>query len=250
MTLIRTIISDALREGGILALGDTPEAASEDEGLRRLNSMIRSLFGKELGEKFASYSYGSNGVTTVEGQAADVKTLLDVSYLPSNSRLFLNLSNSATVYLDPNPQDGARLSVVDASRNFGTYNLTLNGNGRRIENSPTIVLNTDGTTSEWFYRSDLGSWYKSIDLSLNDPSPFPVEFDDLLIILLAMRLNPRYGQQTGADSQAMLGRFRSQFRARYSQTTEIPSEDGLLRLSSTNDRMTGSSVTRFSKGLI
>lgn len=250
MTLIRTLISDALRESGILALGDTPEAASEDEGLRRLNTLIRSLLGNELGEKFVSYSYGTGSLGNTYSLLSDQQDDINLTYVPRNSRMLVNLTSASTIFLDPNPQDGSRISIVDVGQNFSTFNLTLDGNGRRIDNSLTLVLNTDGSASEWFYRADLGSWTKVTDLSLNDQSPFPSEFDDMLVVMLALRLNPRYGQQTSGESQAMLSRVRTQFKARYSQVTEVRSEEGLIRQASPRSESLGSSLVRFNKGLL
>ncbi len=230
MTTIRTLISDALRESGILALGDTPEAASEDEGLRRLNVLIRSLIGNELGEQLDSIVFGTNGVTSPLSDVDDYQSVITSNYAPSNIRLVANLSAATSISLDPNPQDGARFAVIDASDVFSSRNLVINGNGRSIENAASVTLSTNGTNSEWFYRADLGNWARVTDLALDDESPFPIDFDDLLITLLAMRLNPRYGQQTGPETNLALTRSRTQFRARYSQNTQGELDLGLTRL--------------------
>jgi hypothetical protein len=68
------------------------------------------------------------------------------------------------------------------------------------------------------------------DLALNDTFPFPIEFEDLFVIGLATRLNPRNG--VSVDEQAMMNfrRQRNIFRARYSQSMSADSEEGLLRL--------------------
>jgi hypothetical protein len=71
------------------------------------------------------------------------------------------------------------------------------------------------------------------NLGLNDTFPFPLEFEDLFVIGLATRLNPRNG--VAIDEQAMMNfrRQRNLFRARYSQSIQQASEDGLTRLSGT-----------------
>lgn len=230
MTLARTIISDALGEGGILPLGGTPDAASEAEGLRKLSSIVSSLIGAELGENLLSVSYGRNGITTQEGINADEKLQLDASYAPSNSRIIANLEKASTLFLNPSPRPGARFAVVDASGNFSTRSLTINANGRKIENATTLSLATNGLVREWFYRDDLADWVRVTDLTLDTAVPFPAEFDELLVTMLASRLNPRYGQTLAAETSAALSRWRSLFRARYRQTKEVLSDTGMTPL--------------------
>ena len=230
MTTARDIITDALREGGILALGETPEADASSEGLKRLNVLIRSLIGFEIGENLTPVSFGTNGIATPEGLAADQSSRILSSYLPSNTVLYVNQSSSNTINLDPNPQDGARVSIIDSSGNFATYNFIVDANGRKIENAASVTLNTSSSATEWFYRADTGNWFKVTDLTENDLIPFPTEFEDLLTTSLAFRLNPRYGQQSPGEMVASMTRAKTMFKARYSQNTETPSELALQRL--------------------
>jgi len=231
-TSVRTIISDALREGGILALGQSPDSDTESEGLRLLNRLFRSFLGNEMGDPLQTLPFGSNGVDNAYGKGQDRESFITSTIVPTNTHLLVNISEPTTVYLDPNPDDGARLAITDNSVNFSTYNLTVNGNGRRIEGSTEIVLNTDGTNSEWFYRADLGEWRRITNLDYPDLSPFPEQFDDFLTTTLAMRINPRYGQEMSPATTAMLLRARAQFRAKYKQHTEMHAELGIIRLPS------------------
>lgn len=230
MTLVRTIIADALRESGILPLGGTPDAPAEAEGLRRLSSIISSLIGAELGENLVSVSYGSNGITTKEGLKADEKLSLDATYVPSNSRIIANIEEASTLFLNPTPRPGSRFAVIDASGSFATYALTINANGRKIESAATLPLSTAGLVREWFYRDDLADWVRVTDMTLDTLVPFPSEFDEFLVTMLAIRLNPRYGQAVAAETQATLARWRNLFRARYRQTVEVLSDTGMTPL--------------------
>ena len=232
MTTVRTLIEDALREGGILALGESAPADIATEGLRRINVLFRSLLGNELGDNFVNMSYGDNGLTNTFGLADNRSSVVDSTYLPSNTNLLVNLSEAKTIYLEPNPRDGARFAVVDVSGNLDTKNLTVNGNGRTVEGNPSTTLTTAGETREWFFRADLGDWVKVADLDFSDQSPFPLQFDDFLSTSLALRLNPRYGQAMGQETMAVLTRARSQFRAKYQQETVVSSELGLTKLPS------------------
>lgn len=230
MTLARTIISDALRESGILPLGGTPDAPAEAEGLRRISSIISSLIGGELGENLVSVSYGSNRITTEEGLRADEKLSIDSSYVPSNSRIVANLEEASTLFLNPSPRPGARFAVIDASGNFATRNLTVNANGRQIESAATVSLTTNGLIREWFYREDTANWALVTDMTLDTAVPFPPEFDEFLVTMLALRLNPRYGQAVPAETREALSRWRNLFRARYRQTVEVLSDTGMTPL--------------------
>lgn len=246
MTTARDIITDALREGGILALGETPGADSSSEGLKRLNVLIRSLIGFEVGENLSPMGFGTNGISTPEGLASDQSSRILSSYLPSNTVLYVNQTSANTINLDPNPQDGARFSVIDSSGNFATNPLTIDANGRNIEGAATVTLNTNGTTSEWFYRADTGNWGKVSDLTENDVIPFPAEFEDLLTTSLAFRLNPRYGKESPGEMVASMTRAKSMFKARYSQNTEAYSELGLLKLNS--NRLWDLTTIAFNRG--
>jgi hypothetical protein len=142
----------------------------------------------------------------------------------------LNLEAPVSLYLHPQPDDGTRFAVADPSDNVATYNVTLYGNGRTIEGQPSIVLNTNGVTTEWYFRQDLADWIKYSPLVAEDTFPFPEEFDDFFITMLALRLNPAYGTQLDGQSQMILQRTRSQFKARYQTHRQTKSEDGITRL--------------------
>lgn len=232
MTTIRQIVTDALRESAIIPVGSAPEADEYSEAVRLLNTLIKSFFGNEVGDDYSDYSYGQYGLTNVYATERNVDSQIDGYYIPSNSRLTCNVASTKTLYLNPAPDDGARLQIIDSAENFATYPLTLNANGRQIESAGTVALNTNGVNREWFYRADLADWKRLSDLTEDSDSPFPGEFDDMLILSLALRLNPRYGAETKGETSAMLKRARSLFKSRYTQRVEVGVEEGLTRLPS------------------
>lgn len=225
MTTVRVLVSDALRESGILALGADPDADEFAEGLRRLSVIIKSLPGNEMGEQLRSSTFGLSGSNSHTGE--NLSSLVRQTYVPSNYRLILNLSSSYTLYLDPDPEDGAQFAVIDMLGNLATYPITINANGRQIESATTATLNTNSLNRSWFYRADLGTWQRISDIDENSDSPYPAEFDDLLVTLLAMRLNPRYGVEMSNSTAQALNMSRSKFRARYRQSAQAVSEMGL-----------------------
>lgn len=232
-TPVLTIIIDAFRESGIVGVDEDPETSEITEGLRHLNRLVKTVFGNELGEPLRDINYGSAGLSNSFAIGQDRSSEINSAYVPASSRIVFNVSSPNTIYLNPNPRDGSRFAVRDNLNNFLTYPLTINANGRKIENSTTLTVNTNGANSQWFYRADLGMWIKVEDLAGNDDMPFPEEFDDFFITLLAIRLNPRYGAETNSNTVEVFRDMRRRLRARYSQPTEISTEDALLFL--TND---------------
>jgi hypothetical protein len=230
MSLVYEIIKDAFREANLIAITQSPTLDEQTEALRLLNRFISSVYGNEAGDKLQSLAVGTNNV--VSAGPLSTYVINDTSYAPVNSRVIANLSEAATINLHPDPDDGARFSVIDASGNFATYNMTLNANGRKIEGSSSKLLNTNSTNKEWFYRADQSNWVLVSSLDLETSFPFPAEFEDMFVIGLAMRLNPRHGVEMDDQSLLSFRRQRSIFRARYSQTNEQNSELSLLRLSS------------------
>lgn len=247
MTTIRTIITDAYGETGIIGDGSDPSAEQLTKALRRLNALYASFFGAELGENLTTVNYGTAGLTNSYAISEDDSSDIKSTYLPTNIRLVLNNEVATTLYLDPNPDDGARFAVVDNAGNLATYNVTVNGNGRHIENASSVTLNTNSLNREWFYRADLGNWVRIADLTEDDESPLPSAFDDLLVTALALRLNPAYGAQTSQEMVDVFSRMKRLFKARYIQHREVNSEDALLYLP-TRRRFFRNAKTNFNLG--
>lgn len=257
MTTVSQIITDAYRQSNILAIGASPTTPQQDEALRYLNRIIKSVYGNEAGEKLEAFPIGRNGIDRPSSFPWYDQTPDNDWFVPKNKQLVLNLTDALTVYLHPMPDDGTRFAIVDTSDNLDTHNLTIDGNGRQIEDAETVTVAEAGVAREWFYRQDLGSWQRLSDLTLESEFPFPEQFDDLFITMLAMRLNPSYGAGLDQQSLAVMNRMRSQFRARYKIGKETPVEDALIRLPRmvadrdgwTRDNFYGDSTSAFDRGL-
>lgn len=231
MTLVSSIITQAYRESNLIAVGTSPTAAHIAEALDRINSIMLSTVGNEVGDPLTDITVGGS---------YDESTVL-TSWLPKNVRLLLNLTAAKTYYLSPNPKAGQRFAIADIDGNLATYNVIINGNGRNIETTSTITLSTNSLTRQWMYRGDTGNWVRIATLASSDQLPFPEEFDDYFITMLAMRINPRLSQQMSPESLKALARSRSQINARYNVPFEVePDLD--MRNSLANKR----SQTRFS----
>lgn len=211
MTLASSIIKNAYRETNLIPMGVDPNTNQVDEALDRLNAVLLSTLGNEVGDGLNDINIGGDFD----------QTAWTSPNLPDDARLVLNLNTAETFLLDPSPYEGQRLSFVDVGNNLSTYNVVLDGNGRNIEGAATLTLNTDGDSRNWLYRADTGNWVKITSLASTDEMPLPVEFDDYFITALAMRLNPRYGQSLTQETVEYMKRMRSQLRARYHNYRQI-----------------------------
>lgn len=214
MTLVSSIITDAYRESNLIPLVATPSANQIAEALRRLNAILLSTVGNEAGDGLTEYN--------IEGTYNDES--LTNEWIPDNARLMLNLTGAKEYSLDPYPQEGQRFAVVDVGSNLATYNVVINGNGRRIEDAAAITLSTDDSYLQWLYRSDIGNWVRIAVLEEADEMPFGIEFDDYFITALAFRLNPRYGQMISAETMNAFQRAKGQLRSRYRTSKQIQSD--------------------------
>jgi hypothetical protein len=250
MTLVSDIIRDAYRESNLIAIGTEPSGAQSDEALRLLNRILLAVYGTDSGEELVSVPIGHNNISRPSGYpGADVA--LDVEwYIPSNTRLVLNLQAPATVYLSPEPDDGDRFAIQDVSNNLSTYNLTVYGNGRKIGGAGSVVFSTSGQNAEYMFRADLGNWIAVTPLTGVDLWPFPQEFDDMFVISLAARLNPRNDTDTTAESVAILKKVTNAFKARYRQHREVGPELALVRTLGVRwYRDSGSPQSNFNSGI-
>lgn len=230
-TLVSDLITDAYRESNLIPIGTTPTSAEVTEGLRLLNRIFFSVIGNEAGDPLTELPIGGQNISSPSGYPIEAWTRNTQWLVPLNKRLMLNLEDPREVRLHPEPSDGSRFAFRDISGNLATYNFTVKGNGRKIAGAAQQVFNTNNTAKEYFYRADLGEW-KEIPTALaaSDPWFFPPEFDEMFVTALAMRLNPRHGQNMTQESMAVYQRSARQFKARYQQDIPTRSDIGLLRL--------------------
>jgi hypothetical protein len=228
MTLTSAVINDAFRENNIIPIGAEPTDLQYDEALRELRRIIAGVLGLSIGDRYFDWPVGNLNVTadTDWNQTLWSKVL-------ANARLIVNSDTAQTVSLPPDPQDGARIAVIDPENRLSSAPLTLKGNGREVVSGPELLLNVNGTSLQLFYRADLGRWVEILPLTGVDPEefPFPEEFDHYFINRLNMRLSSRYGRAPTEESTATMLIAERNLRSRYYQTQIIPPDIGVLLLS-------------------
>lgn len=218
MTQVSAIITDAFRETNLIALNTSPAPAEMVEGLARLQAVVLSTLGNDVSYNMEDWTLVSATSISNPSNVALTAAQAAAYFVKPQSRLIANLGAATAINLDPMPQDGQRFSALDALNNFATRNLTINGNGRRIDGGTSKVLNTNGARFEAFYRSDLAEWVEITDLQTTDDLPFPEDYDDYFITKLAMRLDPRYGRPLPPEVAARYAEQQQQIIDRYTQS--------------------------------
>jgi len=237
MTTVLSIINDAFRETNLIPLGVDPSTDQQTEAFNRLSVIVAGVPGGEAGDGLSPLALGQENIDAPVGYPWWSNELPSNVFVRANTRLMLNLTADGAVNFDPIPHDGARMGVVDCALNLDVNPITLIGNGRLIDGLTEVTLNTPGLSQEWVYREDIGTWVTVTPLDINGNMPWPSEFDDMFIIMLALRLNPRYGQVIHPASAEWLKKMQSAFSARYSQTwSQMPVEDGLLYMTNVDSR--------------
>lgn len=227
MTLISSIITDAYRESNMLSLSEIATANQVTEALRLYNALIAAIYGGDAGERLEDWPLGNfdrdpNGCDYLLPYTDE-----RLHHPRINHRLIAVNTVAMTVWLTTRPQDGSRMGIVDPYSRLATVPITIDGNGRPIEGAATVLLNINATSREWFYRADLGAWVKLSSLLATDENPFPAAYDMMFVILLAMRLNPRYGRTLDEQSVAMLKQNKREFVARYLQSQPLQIDDSI-----------------------
>jgi hypothetical protein len=232
-TATSQIIYDAFRQSNLVGLTVDLTTEQQAEALRYLNRIIKSVFGNEVSENLDNIPIGHQNISRPSGYPYWNPWDNNNWYVPKDVRMLLNLTHSLNMYLDPAPDDGARFAIVNISSDLVDKPVTIFGNGRLIDGQTSLVLNMNDYNQEWFYRDDIGNWMMYAPLTVTPvdmPFPFPEEFDDFFITMLAMRLNPTYGASVDQQSSAVLQRMSRQIKARYTQHRFVAPERGVRAL--------------------
>lgn len=247
-TTASTIITAAFRESNLIPVGKQPTTDEQTEALPRLNAYIQGVYGYELGEfemdwqipapqRTASIAANYPQLPFPSDTSGDIWPLPNAtdpsqaiySYPPKNSRIIFG-GVTQTCWFPEAPEPGTRMAVLSGSGagDMGVSGavLTLDGNGRNFNTlgdglgttTSTVDFTWNGPNQRWIYRDDLGMWVPIQELALTDVLPFPQEFDDLWICLLAIRLAPRYGKTTAPETEKIGMDSMKRLKARYRQS--------------------------------
>lgn len=218
MTQVAEILEKAFFEAGLTTELQYSTPTQIQNAMQTLDGIIKFLYGTDVGEQLQPWPLGNFGRAS---QSRMTPSGVMLTYPPINSRLVATNEEPLTVKLSVNPSPGARMAILDPYNRLQFFPITLDGNGRTIENAATVLLDTDGMNALWLYRDDLGNWAKVVPLLITDDMPFPEEYDQMFVIMMAMRLNPAYGRNISSVQAQFLKEYRQQFVNRYLQSAPL-----------------------------
>lgn len=240
MSTLSEIVTRAFRESQILDINRPPSALQQGEAV----TILRGVILRKIRPAVTPIWIGD--ITAIREQKGIIFKDF-TNYAPNIAvpqDCYVNLLNdeARTIMLPPSPGDGARLTFIDVAGTLSTFPLTLEGNGNLVNGGATEVLSTNNLNTSYMFRRDLAEWrpVSIIALIATAQVPFPEEFDDMFVIELAIRLNPRYGKEISAITTEMYQDIRSRFMGRY--MSEIGSAqpdilwDATMGLNSDNGR--------------
>lgn len=225
MTMLADIIQGGYRELNLVGIGKDPTTAQTAEALALLNRVFDHVLGDAAGNLMYAWPLGNYGRQAMD--QVDWDTQQWQNPVP-NTKLVVTNADAMTVYLFPKPSDGARMGIIDPYNRLASVPILLDGNGFTIENAATDLLATNGMDRTWLFRQDLGNWQRLTPLLVSDQSPFPSEYDDYFMILLALRLAPRAGRDLAATTTAAYESLAKKFVARYYQSAPLITDRALM----------------------
>lgn len=221
MTTLQPIITQGYRELNLVAGGKSLSAVQLDEGLLLLLNVIDVTICGDAGENLRDWPLGDYGRQALERYNLSLQCYQNPRI---NCRMIAVNEQAMTVYLPVKPSDGTVMAIVDPFERLSAFPVTLDGNGRVIENQASIVLDVDGTDRKWLYRADLGKWIRLTDLAIGDEMPFPKTWDFFFSIELALRLSGRSGRAITAATAAVYKKLRERFVNKYLQSDILDRE--------------------------
>lgn len=229
--LASQIVERAYREAAIKAIGEPLSAGEYQEGLDRLNGFIMSLFGGEIGQvlkdwpvpdpnpaRAANHIHLPYPLNLDSGQQPGAPVVSPLSesvfHPPANSRVLWAGTSAGVLNMPLSPVDGTRMAFVSVG---ATAALTISGNGRMVNGSPSVPFNPGDPPRLFFYRADLADWVPVAVLGLSDPHPLPPEFDELLVAGTAIRLTALDEISPQSGTMFIFDRLMARLKQRYYQ---------------------------------
>jgi hypothetical protein len=227
MSTLSEIVQRAFRESQILDINRPPSASQEAEAV----TILRGIILRNIRPAIQTIWLG-NLSAIKEQKGVILKNFTHYTpniAVPQDCYVNLLLDNATTLLLPPSPGDGSRLTFIDVVSTLATNPLTVIGNGNLIAGNPTATLATNNENTTFMFRRDLANWIPISPASLvaTAQMPFTEEFDDLFVIELAMRLNPRYGKELNAVTIEVFQEIRSRFKGRYMSENNSSNPDSL-----------------------
>lgn len=225
MSTLSEIIQRAFRESQILDIDRQPSTAQSAEALQMLQGIIARC------TRPATVPIWLGNLGAIREQKGtvfrDFNPFIGKRAVPQDCFVNLLLDTATEILLPPSPGDGARLTFIDVAGTLADNPLTIQGNGNLVAGSTLQVLSTNSQIYSLMFRRDIANWQVVSTLAATDQMPFPMEFDDMFVIELAIRINPRYGKEISGITSEMYQMMRSRFIGRYTSENSSAAPDNL-----------------------
>lgn len=207
------IITRCYREGNLIPIGKTPTPAEVTETLGVYQSFVSSLIGNDIGQLSAPWEAPPSPTSQAPSRYPlypqrdwGITNQTDRTVWrnpPPNVNIITNAGAGGVLYFPPTPPNGARMAFINVGGDLPQFPITISGNGRLVEGSPTLLINAQPTGPIlWFYRDDTANWTRITDLLIDSASPLPPQFDDFLISSMSIRRGPAYNKEPAAATVA------------------------------------------------
>lgn len=224
MTQVLEIITQGYRESNLIAISGAMTPLQQAEGLARLQALVASTYGYDVGEALTDLSVGYKNQEAPDYQNSPYATSTYRWQRPEvNTRLVLNQDSAQRIFLPRDPRKGSRIAVVDVFSALAAFPITLDGNGYLIDGLATKLLNINATNKTWMFDDATSGWREITEVTLvTDEMPFGRAFEDYFITKLASRLNSRYGRSLTQETMMRLQEQQEQMMATFRQSRSKP----------------------------
>lgn len=168
-------LTAALRDLGAIGQDEQPDVEQRKIGLEALIALLDRLVDGYCLDGL--YQQSANADVTIGG----------------NVSLRLTTGTGIDVTLPDLPNDGWRARIVNASGASATVkpNGHLIGATVSAANGSDVTLAT-GASLDRFFRRDVGAWISPTITKLSDALPYPSNFDDGFVAMLAILVAPKF----------------------------------------------------------
>jgi hypothetical protein len=217
MSTLSEIIQRAFRESQILDIDRAPSTQQVTEAL----PILRGIILRHIRPAVTTIWIGA--LESIKEQKGAIFKNFN-SYIPNRAvpqDCYVNMfpDQARSLLMPPSPGDGARLTFIDVGGTLASFPVTLLGNGNLVNMTASETLSTNNSITSFMFRRDIANWQPVSPVAIIETAamPFPEEFDDMFVIELATRINPRYGKDMSEVTMQVYESIRSRFMGRYMQ---------------------------------
>jgi uncharacterized delta-60 repeat protein len=149
-----------------IAVGRILRFNSDGSVTSSIDSDIPLKYNTNLSSSFTSRSIPDvdwvSGYTSTFKNVVSLKVITSSGYTVSDTDHVIHCSGLTSITLSSTPKFGQQLTISDAVGNGGSSNITINGNGKQINNASSATIDTDFGTVVLTYNGIRWIGYSAI----------------------------------------------------------------------------------------